>query len=234
MIDVCHLDEAGFAMTLPTCYSWFPQKERLTVPYEAPQGRRVNAIGAYFSHGPEAGRFVFETRASVPKSRAKVPRTPPEAIAAKHGLELHEVGALDAEFFLAFLWKTAGRPERAGADGKRERPLVVSLDNYSVHKSETVAAARGALEAADVHLFYLPSYSPELSRIEPIGHAVKYRGMSDRSHTVLGEAKAAVDQALQEKAVQLWAARSPAPLTTEAEAPSILHPLSDAFLQQAA
>ena len=47
MIDLCHLDEAGFALTLPTSYSWFLQGERLHVPYEAPQGRRVNGCSPY-------------------------------------------------------------------------------------------------------------------------------------------------------------------------------------------
>jgi len=46
-------------MTLPTCFSWYPRGERLTIPYEAPQGRRVNVIGATFTHGPEVGRFEF-------------------------------------------------------------------------------------------------------------------------------------------------------------------------------
>ena len=83
-MDVCHLDEAGFAMTLPTAYSWFPIGQRLQVPYEAPQGRRVNAIGAHFSHGPHAGHFVHQTWAGLPKSRAKQRRKPLEAIAAAH------------------------------------------------------------------------------------------------------------------------------------------------------
>ena len=74
MIGVCHLDEAGFAMTLPVCCSWFPVGERLAVPYEAPQGRRVNAIGAHFTHGPEAGRLAYQTWAALPRSRAKRPR----------------------------------------------------------------------------------------------------------------------------------------------------------------
>src|SRR5262245_57342089 len=48
-IDVADLDEVGFAPTLPTSYSWYPVGERLKVPYEAPQGRRVNALGLYVS-----------------------------------------------------------------------------------------------------------------------------------------------------------------------------------------
>jgi phosphate-selective porin len=45
---LCHVDEVGFAMTLPITYSWSPLAERLKIAYEAPQGRRVNAIGGYF------------------------------------------------------------------------------------------------------------------------------------------------------------------------------------------
>ena len=77
LLDLCHLDEAGFGMTLPPSYSWFPRGARLRVPYEAAQGRRVNAIGAYFTHGPRAGRLEYQTWAALPKSRAKTRRTSP-------------------------------------------------------------------------------------------------------------------------------------------------------------
>lgn len=96
-------------MTLPTCSSWFPIGKVLRIPYQAPQGRRVNAIGAYFSHGPQAGRFLFETYASLPKSKAKQPRKTPEQIAANQGLTPAEVGPIDGERFLAFVWRMAGR-----------------------------------------------------------------------------------------------------------------------------
>ena len=82
MIDLYHSDEVGFAMTLPVCYSWTLQGMRLYIPYEAPQGRRVNGIGAYCTHGVEAGRFVYELCASLPKSKAKQPRKSPEEQAA--------------------------------------------------------------------------------------------------------------------------------------------------------
>lgn len=208
MIDVCYLDEAGFAMTQPTTSSWYFMKERLVIPYEAPQGRRLNVIGAYFSHGPCAGRFEFESLASLPKSHAKTPRITLEELAEKHGLTLFEVGPLDADFFLSFVWKIAGRPSDALLDWKRERPLYVVLDNYSVHKGEVVRSAVEALEAADIHLFYLPSYSPELSKIEPIWRAVKYREMTTRSYTELGCLKKGVEDALARKAEKLLAAHT--------------------------
>jgi hypothetical protein len=138
---VCYLDEAGFSMTLPPCRSWFPEGERLEVPYEAPQGRRVNAIGAHFTHGPAAGRFEHQSWASLPKSRAKTQRKTqrktPEQLAAAHGLKPEEVGAITSERLLAFVWRIAGWPEGA-EDWVRARELKVVLDNYSVHKSEVV------------------------------------------------------------------------------------------------
>ena len=195
-------------MTLPTSYSWFAVGKRLRVSYEAPQGRRVNAIGAYFTHGPRAGRFQFQSWASLPKSRAKKQRKTPEEVAAAHGLPADEVGPIDAPRFLRFVWQIAGRPGDAPADWKRERPLYIVLDNYSVHKSQTVEEALPTLEAADVFLWYLPSYCPELSEMEPVWNDVKRHQLSTRSHQQVAALKGAVDAALARKADQLWQAQT--------------------------
>jgi len=194
-------------MTLPICYSWYPIGEVLRIPYEAPQGRRVNAIGLYVSHGPQAGTFAFESYASLPKNRAKKRRKSLAEIAATHGLSVEEVGPIDSERFLAFVWRAAGRPEVFTEDWKRERPLYLVLDNYSVHTSQPVQAAIPALEAANIFFFYLPSYSPQLSDIEPIWNAVKHHEMPVRSHSKVQDLKAAVDMALTKKAEALLAAR---------------------------
>jgi transposase len=193
-------------MTQPTTYSWYPVGERLFVPYEANEGRRVNVIGGYFSHGPEAGRFEFEARVKLPQSKAKKRRKSLEERANVHGVRAEDVGVIDAERLLSFVWKLAGRPEGALPGWKRERPLVILLDNYSVHKSERVQAERTALEAADVHLFFLPSYSPELSKIEPVWQDVKYRELTTRSFDQLGDLLQAVKDALKRKADKLQAA----------------------------
>ena len=116
-------------MTLPTSYSWFLQGERLHVPYEAPQGRRVNVIGAHFSHGLEAGRLEYQSWAVLPKSRAKQQRKSAEERAATHDLRAEEVGPIDAERVVSFIWQIAGRPAVADATWKRERPLMIALDN---------------------------------------------------------------------------------------------------------
>jgi len=190
-------------MTLPVCRSWFPVGERLAVPYEAPQGRRVNAIGAHFTHGPEAGRFAHKTWAALPKSRAKQPRKTPAEIAAAHGLSMDEVGPIDSERFLAFVWHLAGRAADAPTEWRRERPLMVVLDNYSVHTSQPVAAASPQLAGADVHLVYRPSYCPELSAIEPDWNAVKQHQLPVRSFAQVADLKRAVDDALERTARQL-------------------------------
>lgn len=194
------------APTLPSSYSWFPVGQRLKIAYEAPQGRRLNTLGAYFSHGPCAGEFVFETVASLPKSRSKQPRKSLEERAREHGLLAQEVGTIDGARLVSFIWKVAGRTESCPADWKRERPLVIALDNYSVHKGQAVQQALAAFEAADIHLFYLPSYSPELSDIEPVWRDAKYQEMPVRSYTVLGALKRAWEAALQCKAGKLRAA----------------------------
>ncbi len=194
-------------MTLPPCRSWFPEGERLEVPYEAPQGRRVNAIGAHFTHGPAAGRFEHQSWASLPKSRAKTQRKTPEQLAATHGLKVEEVGAIDSERLVAFVWRIAGRPE--GAEGwARERELKVVLDNYSVHKSEVVKRAEPELERAGIKLEYLPSYSPELSRIEPDWNDIKQHHLPKRSYETVAELKRAVDEGLGRKAVLLQQAQT--------------------------
>ena len=83
---------------------------------------------------------------------------------------------------------------------KREREVMVVLDNYSVHKSQVVQEAKGALEEAGVHLVYLPSYSPELSRIEPDWNDIKQHHLPVRSFEEVAELKRAVDGALARKA----------------------------------
>ena len=175
------------------------------IPYEAPQGRRVNALGAYFSHGPMTGQFDFQTYAALPESRAKKARKSLGERAAAHGLAVEDVGPIDSERLVQFVWQVAGRPAVYTEDWQRERPLVIWLDNYSVHKSDRVREEIPAWARAGITLHYLPSYSPELSKIEPIWHAVKHHEMKERSHTEVAALKRATDEALCKKAADLLA-----------------------------
>lgn len=191
--------------------------QRLKIAYEAPQGRRVNAIGGYFSAGPWAGRFVFETRACVPKKkqskqsgtqkRRQKGQPEPSSLLNPWGLQPEEIGPIDAEVLVSFIWdQVAGRPLGAGAGWRRDLPVAVVLDNYSVHKSDRIKEEIPVWEAAGVFLFFLPAYSPKLSEIEPIWQAVKHREMQDRSFSELFCLKRAVEVALTQKASHLAAA----------------------------
>ena len=206
MLDLYHSDEVGFALTLPVCYSWSLIGERLTVPYEAPQGRRVNGIGAYCSHGVEAGRFVFELCASLPKSKAKKQRKTEAERAATHGLDPEQVGTINGAWYVRWVWSVAGRPAIYPEGWKRERPMALVIDNYSVHHCAEVQAEMTAFAAAGITLFYLPSYSPEMSAIEPIWHDVKHHELPKRSYKTLGQLYQAVKEALARKAEALIAA----------------------------
>ncbi|HEV2125904.1 MAG TPA: transposase [Chloroflexota bacterium] len=194
-------------MTLPNTYSWSPVGKRLYVPYEAPQGRRVNAAGALFH---SSGRFEFLTRARAPKTKRK-------AISSRaEGLEASELGVLNAEVLIAFIWHIAGRPESAPEDWRRDKPLlrppsvagVIVLDNYSVHVGKRFQQERERWRAADIDLFFLPSYSPELSGIEPLWRDVKQHRLRRLSRDKLLDLKRDVDAALAEKASSLISANS--------------------------
>jgi DDE superfamily endonuclease len=218
LIDLYHSDEVGFAMTLPVCYSWTLEGVRLCLPYEAPQGRRVNGIGAYCTHGVEAGEFLYELCASLPKNTAKKQRKTPEEQAAKHALTVEQVGTIDGERFVRFVWRVAGRPTIYPEGWKRERPLVLVVDNYSVHKCERVQQEREAFAAAGITVFFLPSYSPEMSGIEPIWHDVKHHQMTKRSYEMLGTLFEAVDKTLARKAIALRTAHQKTALSLRAAA----------------
>lgn len=193
-------------MTQPTTTTWGAVGRPRCVPYEAPQGRRLNVIGGYFSHGPEAGRFEFATFAKIPlpeKNPDGSYRKSLELAAAAHGLREEDLGTIDSDAFVAFIWQLAGRPVDAAPNWRRTRPLMVVVDNYTVHKSERVRCERRALTAADVYLVYLPAYCPELSRIEPHWKVSKYYELPQRSYTQLGSLKAAVELTLTRRAAEL-------------------------------
>jgi hypothetical protein len=206
LLDVCHLDEAGIAMTLPNSYTWSPIGKTLLVPFEANCGRRLNLIGGYFSHGPMAGRFEYELYLGLPKSQAK--KTKGQIVKLPDGVSKEEVGPIDGDRLVAFLWRLAGRPSVYSSKWKRVRPLYIWLDNYSVHAGQAVKEALPALLAADVHLRYLPAYSPELSKIEPIWNDAKYHEMTRRSFSNVLNLRDAATAALQRKASKLMAARA--------------------------
>src|SRR5215472_9962096 len=192
------------AMTLPNAYTWSPVGQTVTIPFEATCGRRLNLIGGYFSAGPLAGHFEYELYLGLPKSRAK--KSKGQILALPEGVSAEEVGPINAERLIGFIWRLAGRPKVYASDWQRVRPLYIWLDNYSVHIGQAVKQTLPAFEAADVHLRYLPAYSPELSQIEPIWNDVKFHEMTKRSFTDILQLRAEARAALDRKASKLMAA----------------------------
>jgi transposase len=72
-------------------------------------------------------------------------------------------------------------------------PRVVVLDNAGIHTSKVVKAARPGLAKQGIYLYYLPAYSPELNRIEPVFKQVKHHDMPVRSHTSKADLRKAVE-----------------------------------------
>ena len=72
-------------------------------------------------------------------------------------------------------------------------PRVVVLDNAGLHISKVVKAQRGELARRGTFLYYLPAYSPELNRIEPVFKQVKHHEIPRRSHTSKAELRASVE-----------------------------------------
>ncbi len=178
MIDLFFLDQSGFAPTLPTGYTWGRRGGRVVVPHEAPQGRRVNVVGAFAPHASAGPRLIFATRR---KSE----------------------GRYDAAAHLTFVRRLAGRAGNPASRATRVRPCVVVVDNYSVHHSRVVIDALPDLTAAGVSFCYLPPYRPELNPIEAIWRQIKYQDLPVRSHPTDTALQAAVESALTTRAKRL-------------------------------
>ena len=125
------------------------------MPYEYPQGRRVNVLATYEPFGP------VPALDAVPFERK-----------------------LTSDDLLAYL-----RDRLPAADV----PRVVVLDNAGIHTSKAVKAARPALARLGVYLYYLPAYSPELNRIEPVFKQVKHQDIPVRSYTTKADLRQAVE-----------------------------------------
>jgi transposase len=72
-------------------------------------------------------------------------------------------------------------------------PRVVVLDNAGMHTSKVAKAARPGLAKRGIFLYYLPAYSPELNRIEPVFKRVKHHDIPARSYTSKADLRAAVE-----------------------------------------
>lgn len=77
----------------------------------------------------------------------------------------------------------------------RGTPLVVVLDNASIHVSRRVHEERPVLAAEGIELVYLPPYSPRLNPIESYFGVIKHHEMPLRTYPTLGDLDQAVTEA---------------------------------------
>ncbi|MGR9116263.1 MAG: transposase [Gammaproteobacteria bacterium] len=63
------------------------------------------------------------------------------------------------------------------------KPLVVILDNASIHTAKKLKPYWELLEEKGMRFYFLPPYSPELNRIELLWHKMKYEWFQFKLYT---------------------------------------------------
>lgn len=105
-------------------------------------------------------------------------------IDARRGKRLNVVGALlsSGGLFAVTMWETMTALLFAGFLGllmqQVSKPLVVILDNASVHTAKAIEPLLALLKAQGLRLYFLPPYSPELNRIEILWHKMKHQWLA--------------------------------------------------------
>ena len=119
-----------------------------------------------------------------PNRSAWTPKGEQHQIAAIRGKRLNVMAALlsSGKVISAKIWQTFDAGLFVGFMGYlREqlgKPLTVVLDNASIHKSKAFEPHLALLKSKGVKLYFLPTYSPELNRIEKLWHLMKHSWMA--------------------------------------------------------
>jgi transposase len=98
---MAYLDECGFSPSQPVSYSWMLPGQRKLVPYEYPQGRRVNALGVLLPYGDQPTLW-WDTVARTLTAHdvltiiEAIPRGPGELVVVLDNASLHRNQTLDA------------------------------------------------------------------------------------------------------------------------------------------
>jgi len=124
-----------------------------------------------------------------PNRSAWTPVGEQHLIEARRGKRLNVLGALcsSGEFISARLWCCVNAGLFAGFLGllrqRVAKPLVVILDNASIHRAKATRPIVEHLKKQGVRLYFLPAYSPELNRIECVWHKMKHTWMEVKHRT---------------------------------------------------
>lgn len=128
--------------------------------------------------------------AAQPPNRAawsKVGET--HAVVAKRSQRLNVIGALlsSGRLLIARLWRSVEGLWFFGflmaLIERVNKPLVVILDNASIHTAKALGPYWAMLEEKGLRFYFLPPYSPELNRIEILWKKMKYEWLPFQSFT---------------------------------------------------
>lgn len=166
-------------------HATFAQKNRDEVAFRGAQ-IEIEVLRAQAAAGEIVLAYVDEVGFSQvhPNRSAWTPRGEQHLIEAKRGKRLNVLAAMlsTGGLFSTKLWQTMTSDAFTGFIGLLKehvgKPLVVILDNASIHKAKANRHIIEFLGTQGVKLYFLPPYSPELNRIEKLWHLMKHTWMS--------------------------------------------------------
>ncbi|GFE72344.1 putative transposase [Chroococcus sp. FPU101] len=96
-------------------------------------------------------------------------------VSFEYGLVL---GGIKSDVYLKVIdWQA----EKAKEDFEKTGKItIIVLDNYTVHKSKRVKEKEREWKEKGLEFFFLPSYSPELNKIEPEWHQLKIHELAGK------------------------------------------------------
>ena len=178
------------------------QREKKRDPERFEQARRdIDALIHQAQAGDIELAFVDEAgfAPQPPNRSAWTRRGDTHAVEAKRAKRLNVIGALlsSGRLLMTQLWHTVNGLWFFGfLMGQRERvskPLVVILDNASIHTAKAMQPYWDLLEEKGLRFYFLPPYSPELNRIEILWKKMKYEWLPFQVFTPQ-ELEQAIDQ----------------------------------------
>nr|WP_237491014.1 IS630 family transposase [Malikia spinosa] len=137
-----------------------------------------------------------------PNRSAWTPRGEQHRIEAPRGQRLNVMAALlsSGQVVHAHYWETSTAETFLGfvdhLRGQVSKPLVIVLDNASIHRAKAIQPALALLEQQGVKFEFLSPYSPELNRIETMWRLMKHRWMEVKRRTK-EELERAVEQVFE-------------------------------------
>jgi len=103
---------------------------------------------------------------------------------------MNVIGAMlsSGDLFSVTMWETTTSTLFTGFLGLLMnyvgKPLTVILDNASFHKGKAVQPMLKVLAQKGLKLYFLPTYSPELNRIEKFLHKIKYELLEFKTRNI--------------------------------------------------